>query len=271
LSHFGGCQAAIKHICHYKKSRQGEPVGFFCRNQQRETMITKEEVRVGFPDAPERKISGKCAEAVRRLERYRDAKRIFVGPAARLQQIRINALTDGKELLVPAPGLKEGFYLLAPYGIPFKHLSFAVGYNGLAQYGRKVAGEELGQVPVGLLVTDCLAVDPAGYFVGEGNGFFDLAVAILAELHGLAPQAEAYGVGEPAQILAQEIEHGGWDVRLNGFITVEGIILPRSGGHADRRVLWEMLPSKRIRKITPLWKLNMQIKDGLRVSEKQGD
>jgi 5-formyltetrahydrofolate cyclo-ligase len=254
-----------------KADRESLSAFFVETSGQCETMITKEKVRVDFPDAPEGKISGKCAEAVRRLERYRDAKRIFVGPAARLQQIRINALTDGKELLVPAPGLKEGFYLLAPYGIPFKQLSFAVGYNGLAQYGRRVVGEELGQIPVGLLVTDCLAVDPAGYFVGEGNGFFDLAVAILAELHGLSPQAEAYAVGEPAQILAQEIEHGGWDVRLNGFITAEGIVLPHSGGHADRRILWETLPPKRIRKITPLWKLNMQIKDGLRVSEKHGD
>ncbi|MBU3937029.1 MAG: hypothetical protein KKD53_05830, partial [Proteobacteria bacterium] len=94
-------------------------------------MITKEEVRADFLDASEGKASGKSAEIVRRLEKYRDAKRIFVGPTARLQQIRINALTDGKELLVPAPGLKEGFYLLAPYEIPFKHLAFAVGYNGL--------------------------------------------------------------------------------------------------------------------------------------------
>ncbi|MFH1020218.1 MAG: 5-formyltetrahydrofolate cyclo-ligase [Pseudomonadota bacterium] len=231
-------------------------------------MITKEEVREAFPDALEGKASGKAAELVRRLERYRDAKRIFVGPTARLQQIRINALTDGKELLVPAPGLKEGFYLLAPYEIPFKHLSYAVGYKGLVQYGRRIAVEELCLVPVGLLITDCLAVDPAGYFVGEGKGFFDLAVAILAELRGLSPEAEAYALGEQAQVLAQEIERGVWDIRLNGFITPEGIALHNPGGHADRRVLWEMLPPKRIRKITPLWKLNMQIKDALNAVEK---
>lgn len=226
-------------------------------------MITKEEVRATFSDAPEGKAAGKSAELVRRLEKYRDAKRIFVGPTARLQQIRINALTDGKELLVPAPGLKEGFYLLAPYEIPFKHLSYAVGYKGLVQYGRRVAVEELCQGPVGLLITDCLAVDLAGYFVGEGMGFFDLAVAILAELRGLSPEVEAYAVGEQEQILEQEIERGAWDIRLNGFITPDGIALHNPGTHADCRVLWEMLPPKRIRKITPLWKLNMQIKDAL--------
>ena len=233
-------------------------------------MITKEEVRAAFPDAVEGKGSGKSAELVRRLERYREAKRVFVGPTARLQQIRINALTDGKELLVPAPGLKEGFYLLAPYEIPFKHMSFAVGYNGLAQYGRRVAPEELCQGPVGLLVTDCLAVDPAGYFVGEGKGFFDLAVAILAELHALAPQAEAYAVGDAEQVLTEEIERSPWDVRLNGFITAEGVALPHPGTHLDRKILWEMLPPKRIRKITPLWKLSMQIKDALSATEKNG-
>ena len=234
-------------------------------------MISKEEVRVAFPEVPEGKASGKAAELVRRLEGYREAKRVFVGPAARLQQIRINALTDGKELLVPAPGLKEGFYLLTPYEISFKHLSFAVGYNGLAQYGRRIAAEELSQVPVGLLITDCLAVDPAGYFVGEGKGFFDLAVAILAELHGLAPQVEAYAVGEAGQILAQEITPDPWDVRLNGFITSEGVVMPHPGTHADRRVLWDKLQPKRIRKITPLWKMSMQIKDALSVPEKNAE
>ncbi len=226
-------------------------------------MITKESVRADFPDAPEGKASGKSAELVRRLDGYQEAKRIFVGPTARLQQVRINALTDGKELLVPAPGLKEGFYLLKPYEIPFKHLSYAVGYKGLVQYGRKIAVEDLCRNPVGLLITDCQAVDTAGYFVGEGKGFFDLAVAILAEAHGLTQEAEAYGLGEKEQILAQEIERAVWDIRLNGFITAEGIVLRNPGGYADRKVLWDLLPSKRIRKITPLWKLNMQIKDAL--------
>ena len=234
-------------------------------------MISKEEVRAALLGAPEGKASGKSAELVRRLEKYRDAKRVFVGPTARLQQIRINALTDGKELLVPASGLKEGFYLLAPYEIPFKHLGHAVGYKGLDQYGRRVAVEELCQGPVGLLVTDCLAVDPAGYFVGEGKGFFDLAVAILAELHGLTPEAEAYGLGEQEQLLDQEIERAAWDIRLNGFITPEGIALNNPGGHADRRVLWDMLPPKRIRKITPLWKLNMQNKDALSATAKNAE
>lgn len=231
-------------------------------------MITKDDVRTEFLDAPEGKASGKSAEIVRRLEKYRDAKRIFVGPTARLQQIRINALTDGKELLVPAPGLKEGFYLLTPYEIPFKSLSYAVGYKGLSQYGRRVAAEELCRVPVGLLLTDCLAVDPAGYFVGEGKGFFDLAVAILAELKGLSADVEAYGLGEHEQLLGQEIEHAEWDVRLNGFITQEGISLNNAGTHAERKILWDMLPPKRIRKITPLWKLSMQIKDALNETTK---
>ena len=232
-------------------------------------MITKDKVRLDFSDTPVVKASGKAAQLVRRLERYRDAKRILVGPAARLQQIRINALTDGKELLVSAPGLKEGFYLLLPYEIPFKNLSYAVGYKGLVQYGRKVAAEDLRQSPVGLVITDCLAVDPAGYFVGDGQGFFDLAVAILLEWQGLSPEAEAYGVGEQEQILDQEVEHAAWDIRLNGFVTPEGITLHNSEGHAAQRILWDLLPPKRIRKITPLWKLSMQNKDALNAGERE--
>lgn len=230
-------------------------------------MLSKEEVRADFETMSGTKASGKAAEFVRRLDRYREAKRIFVGPAATLQQVRINALTDGKELLVPMPGLKEGFHLLRPYEIPFKSLRYAVGYKGLAQYGRRAAVEDLCKAPVGLLLTDCLAVDSEGYFVGEGKGFFDLAVAILAEWRALSPAVEAYGVGEKEQLLAQGIEHGAWDIRLNGFITPEGITLANSGGHLERKVLWEMLAPKRIRKITPLWRLDMLNRDAAKGAE----
>ncbi|MBU3936782.1 MAG: 5-formyltetrahydrofolate cyclo-ligase, partial [Proteobacteria bacterium] len=111
---------------------------------------------------------------------------------------------------------------------------------------------------------------PTGYFVGEGKGFFDLAVAILAELKGLSTDVEAYGLGEHEQLLGQEIEHYDWDVRLNGFITQDGISLNNAGSHAERKILWDMLPPKRIRKITPLWKLSMQIKDALDEKDKTG-
>lgn len=201
------------------------------------------------------KITGRAVELLRHLDAYRAAGRIMVVPSAALRQVRVNALTDGKELLVPAPGLKEGFYLLRPYEVPFAKLNYAVGYSGILQHGRRVEAAELCREPVALLVTDCLAVDRAGYFAGDGKGLFDLAVAILAELGALAPEAEVFAMGDKSRLFDQEFTHDPWDVRLNGFITSEGILLRNSDPQTGRRIFWDSIVPRRIRKITPLWKM----------------
>lgn len=194
-------------------------------------------------------------EILRRLDSYREARRILVAPSSGLKQARINALNDGKELLVPSPGLKEGFYLFKPYEIPFAKLGQAISYSGLPKYGTRVAVEELCREPVTVLVTDCLAVDPLGYFVADGRGLFDLSTAILAESAALAEGAEAYALGDAAQLSGQDFESGEWDVRLNGFITSKGVFARNSLSQAAHRVIWDLLTKQRIRKITPLWKM----------------
>ncbi len=226
-------------------------------------MINKEDVRAEFlvagAAAGGAGEPGRIAELVRRLPGYRQAGRLFVTPAVILKQVRINSLLDGKELLMPAPGLKEGFFLLKPYSIPFRDLAYAVSSKGLAQHGSKAGEEELRRQPVGLLFTEVVAADRSGGFVGDGKGFFDLTVALLAELGALTPEAEAFGAlaGE-GQILAEPLALAAWDVRLNGLLTKEAVVGCSEERPAARRLLWEALPPKRIRKISPLYKLSQR-------------
>lgn len=226
-------------------------------------MISKEEVRARVVMPWGKSAPGKIAEQVRRLAAYRRAARIFVTPSPILQQVRINALTDGKELLMPGPRLREGFYLLKPYAIPFADLGHAVSYKGLARHGRRLSMEELAAARVGLLLIDPVAVDARGGFVGDGKGFFDLSVAILGEVRALAPDAEAYGVGEAGQLLSRPLALAAWDVRLAGLITPQGLLPCAGGDLAGSRVLWPELPEIRVRKITPLWKLWQKRQDSV--------
>jgi len=221
--------------------------------------LSKDEARIAgsrVQDRPRAKGAvGRIAEQVRRLAAYRRAARVLFTPSPLLHQARINALVDGKELLMPGQRLREGFYLLRPYTVPFADLGHAVSYKGLARHGQRLSMEELAAVPVGLLLVDPLAVDAQGGFVGDGKGFVDLSVAILGELRALASNAEVYGVGEEAQLLSRAIALDAWDVRLAGLVTPQGL-LPCTGGNlAGGRVLWQELPEIRVRKITPLWKL----------------
>ncbi|MGV1099890.1 5-formyltetrahydrofolate cyclo-ligase [Thiovibrio sp. JS02] len=227
-------------------------------------MISKERARAASFDPEAQQFRkgnspGKIAELVRRFAQYRQTTRVFVTPAPILKQVRINALLDGKELLMPAQGLKEGFLLLRPYQVPFRDLGYAVTYKGLAQYGLKVGEEELRKMPAGLLFTEVAATDRSGGFVGDGKGLFDLTVAILAESGALVPESRTFGVvGEAARILAEEIELAAWDVRLNGLVTSEEVLAASEEPPLGRRLLWAELPAKRIKKITPLWKLSQR-------------
>ncbi|MDP2058398.1 MAG: hypothetical protein Q8J97_01575, partial [Flavobacteriaceae bacterium] len=122
-------------------------------------------------------------------------------------------------------------------------------------HGHRLTEEELSAVPVGLLLLDPLAVDPAGGFVGDGKGFFDLSAAILREMQALAPDAAAYGFGEAGQLLAESFALAPWDVRLAGLITPQGLLPCLGGDLAADGILWQELSPARIRKVTPLWKL----------------
>ena len=201
------------------------------------------------------------AEQVRRLECYRAAKRIFATPAHILRQVRINALVDGKELLMPAPGLKEGFLCIAPFTVPFSKLAYAVTPKGMADHGRRVSMEELSKAPVGLLFTDFVVADRSGGFVGDGKGFFDLAVGVLARLGALPADAETIGFGMDAQVVDEEILLDSWDVRLNRVVTEAGLTRCSEVQPAAAAIHWESLTADRIRKISPLWKLSGQVRE----------
>lgn len=229
-------------------------------------MLTKDDCRSRLPASPgvneaAAPGSGRMAEQVRRLEGYRSAKRIFATPAHILRQVRINALVDGKELLMPAPGLKEGFLCIAPFKVPFSRLAYAVTPKGLADHGRRLGMDELAKTPVGLLFTDFMAVDHMGGFVGDGKGFFDLAVGVLARLGALPADAEAIGFGMDTQVLAEEISLDPWDVRLNRVVTEAGMMQCSGVRPAVATIHWEHLTADRVRKISPLWKLSGQVRE----------
>ncbi len=197
---------------------------------------------------------GKIAEALRRQDVYRQSKTLFVSPSPQLNQVRINALLDGKMLLVPGPGIKKGFYLLRPYVVPFQDLGHAVALKGIEQFGKLLAMKGLRELHVDLALTDCLAVAPGGGRLGNGTGFFDLAMGILSDLGSVDGETLFGAVGVQDQLIGEEISLDGWDVQLHFFLTTEGLI-PFEKESQRLQVIWDVVGKKRIRKIEPLWQL----------------
>lgn len=200
-------------------------------------------------------LSGRTAELLRREAAYRSARQVFVSPVPSLQQVRINALLDGKELIVPAPGLKEGFYLLKPYSIPFHQLPHSVTLKGFAKAGQRMTRTELESLAVSLFVTDAVAVDPQGNRLGDGLGFFDLSVAILAAMGAMSRDALIATFVQEEQMMEQSLPTACWDVPTDIIVT-ELQVFRMDQVSAPRPIFWEHLPDRKIRKITPLWWLS---------------
>jgi 5-formyltetrahydrofolate cyclo-ligase len=202
-----------------------------------------------------RQESHKAAEQLRRLPAYRQAKTIFAEPGAELLQIRSNALVDGKELIIPGPGLKEGFYRLRPYTVSFREVVHAVTYKGLSRYGERLNRENLGRLALDLLLTGAVAVDNRGGRLGKGQGFFDLACAALHESGAVVAGGGILAVVAENQIVSGELPLDPWDVRVDGIVTPSSF---REIVHASRSqpaVYWEVVPFRRVKKMSPLWQL----------------
>lgn len=197
---------------------------------------------------------GKAAEKLRGLQPYRNAATVFATPHESLLQARINCLTDGKNLLMPGPSIRKGFFLLAARSIPFKDISMAVTYKGLEKYGLQLKGENMSQLSVGLLLTDSLAVDHAGSRIGDGYGFFDLCCALLQEMDAIEHEAAILTFVQEEQISQEMIPQDKWDIKMTGAIT-PGQILLFDPSDQKPQIFWDALPHDRIKRIDPLWKL----------------
>jgi 5-formyltetrahydrofolate cyclo-ligase len=196
------------------------------------------------------------AEYLRRQDLYREARTVFATPAALLHQMRINCLLDNKLLVMPTPGLKDGFYCITPHTVPFKQLGMAMTESGLRHFGRRLAS---GENPViDLLLTGALAVDREGGRLGNGTGYFDLSCAILSACGWLADDHQVLAVVDRTQLVTEPLPHEPWDVTMSGVVTAEGCYRFAGQGRKEYPIFWQQLSAGRIKKITPLWQLRLK-------------
>jgi len=203
------------------------------------------------------KASGKLAQRLRGLKSYRESRQVFISPAPLLAQARINALLDGKELVMPGPGLKQGFFLLKPFSVPFPKISAAVDLTGISQYGSVIPIAGLAKLEVGITVSEALLVNTKGVRLGDGTGYFDLAVALLHEYGGLGKNWTVWvGLDDSSRLVSDELPADPWDIPVHGVITPGRCYELEQGANPSPQVYWEHLSQKTVRKITPLWKLS---------------
>jgi len=229
-----------------------------CKSDRKKIMPDKESARAAWRSVtPVNSAApqwGKAAEKLRNLQEYRDAATVFAAPGKALLQARINCLVDGKNLIMPAPSIRDGFFLVPAHRVSFKDLSAAVTYKGLEKYGQLLKNNTMPGLSVRLLLTDSLAVDPGGGRLGDGKGYFDLCCALLQELCALQQDRAVFTFILEEQISRDPLPQDTWDIKMSGAVT-PGRIIMFDPPVQKPAILWDLLTMDRIRRIDPLWKL----------------
>lgn len=195
---------------------------------------------------------GRAAERLRALPEYKEATTVMVPPDKAQQQVRVNALMDGKRLIAASPGLRQGFFLLSRDFLRPKDWARACRSSGISRFGRPLPLEELGRVD--LMATGAVAVGFNGGRVGKGSGFFDLEYMILRELGAVKESTPVVALVDDLQVF-DEVPMEDKDVAVDVIITPTKTIRIRERPRRPEGISWERLPERVIRRVKPLWEL----------------
>jgi 5-formyltetrahydrofolate cyclo-ligase len=201
-----------------------------------------------FPD------QNKVAERLRGLAVYRQAKTIMVPPDQAQLQVRINALLDGKRLIMATPGLRDGFYLLEKGNIKVKDWRTAARSSGVQRFGQqlKTTRSEIGEVD--LLATGAVAVGMQGERIGKGSGYFDLEYMILREIGSVTEATPICALVDDPQVLEQ-VPMEAKDVAVDFVITPTRIITIERTLERPAQIPWDGLHERHIKSMRPLKEL----------------
>ena len=191
---------------------------------------------------------------MRRLEIYQRANTIMIPPDQAQLQVRINAVMDGKRLIMATPGLRDGFYLLKKETIKVTNLKGAVRSSGVRRFGIRLATtrHEIGTVD--LMATGAVAVGLQGERIGKGSGYFDLEYMILREIGSVEETTPICALVDECQVL-EKVPMEEKDVAVDLICTPTRIITTERSLQRPVKIPWDLLPEKHCKGMRPLREL----------------
>jgi 5-formyltetrahydrofolate cyclo-ligase len=218
----------------------------------------REEIWRAFPAAQETIPTfpgqNKAAERLRGLAVYHQARTIMVPPDQAQLQVRVNAIMDGKRLIMATPGLRDGFYLLHQRAIKARDWQQAARSSGVRRFGKKLdtTDKEIGTID--LLATGAVAVDLQGGRIGKGSGYFDLEYLILREIGSINEQTPIVALVDDLQV-HELVPMEEKDVAVDFICTPSRVITIERRRARPSQIPWDLLPEKAIKGMRPLKEL----------------
>jgi 5-formyltetrahydrofolate cyclo-ligase len=196
----------------------------------------------------------KAAERLRGLAIYQKASTIMVPPDQAQLQVRVNAIMDGKRLIMATPGLRDGFYLLHKGAIKARDWQQAARSSGVRRFGKRLntTHKEIGIID--LMATGAVAVDLQGGRIGKGSGYFDLEYMIMQEIGSVSEQTPIVALVDDLQV-REHVPMEEKDVAVDFICTPTKVITIERRLVRPSQIPWDLLLEKALKGMRPLKEL----------------
>ncbi|EXJ85876.1 hypothetical protein A1O1_06245 [Capronia coronata CBS 617.96] len=209
--------------------------------------------------------SDRATERLVQLPIYLSSDILFITPDNCLESLRLQALRDGKTILITTYAIRRGFWVLDPQHIATSDFRLAATLDGMERLGQHVTLADIvsrrWRIP--LMVTGTGAINLRGVRFGKGHGFFDLEWAMLSMLGVVDQDTVVAAVVHDCQVLDEELRPEEFDTVCDVVVTptktVEVQIGGGGGGSGVAKpscgILWPLLQPGMLESIPPLQEL----------------
>jgi 5-formyltetrahydrofolate cyclo-ligase len=207
--------------------------------------------------------SDRATERLTQLSAYINSKVLFITPDNCLEELRLQALKDGKIILITTYAILRGFWVLDPQRIDPADYRYAAMLDGMERVGQSLTLADI--VAQGwcipLMVTGTGAINLRGVRFGKGHGFFDLEWAMLYTLGVVDQNTTAVGVVHDCQVLEEELYPEEFDTVCDVVVTPTRVVKINGAAKPTCGILWSLLQPGMLEGIPPLQELkSMNIK-----------
>lgn len=188
---------------------------------------------------------------------YRDADLVFITPDNCLDRLRLQALRDGKTVLMTTYSIKRGFWLLDPKEIDPDLYLYASTLDGMERVGLPVSLRDIAATigKVDYMVTGTGAINHEGVRFGKGHGFFDAEWGMLYRIGRITTDTPCAAVVHDCQVLSEKLTPDVYDTVVDVIFTPTRTIEVSAPHKPTCGILWDRLDPHMFDTIPPLQEL----------------
>lgn len=195
----------------------------------------------------------KAASLLASMDEWKNARVIKVNPDSPQRWVRMNALMEGKVLIMPTPRIRDGFLIL-----DCVDAVKASTIRGAFIHGRRLRSidELLNHIKhVDLIVEGSVTVNAYGERLGKGEGYGELEFAILRELGLVDADVPIATTVHDLQVIDDRLPQDPYDVPIDIIATPTRVIRVHGRGYRPSGMIWHMLSNEKLMSIPLLQEL----------------